>query len=366
MHGLLVDHHPPLLGLALSVGHAHIGPLFYYLLAPPVWLGQLNPSAGVALLGLFQVATVYLLYRLFVCVEAPWAGLCAATLYATSGLVVYWSRFLWPNAAPFFVVLALYALVALARGRTGYVVLLASSLAAAAQMQPTALLLLPIAALWLALWRPRVSPREAALALGLTALLFAPAIVYDLTHHFAETRAWLAYATTVRPGPTHAGGVQRGLAALELFGWRAVGFRTRTWVDALLALATLAVLAAALGLAGRPRAMLARLLLLWAGVYLLAFSLYRGPLHPHYVEPLYPWPFLAIGLLLDLAVTTPRRVTRVTRLARARVQRVWRAWRVVRPTVSAAAYLGTAALVVGLASANIRHLWADQFGLDLY
>src|SRR2546423_1966317 len=264
MPGMLVDPHPPLLGLALSVGHAHIGPLFYYLLALPLWVGHLDPTAGVAMIGLFQVATVYLIYRLCLLVDAPWAGLCAAGLYATSGLVVYWSRFLWPNVAPFFVVLALYALVALARGRRkaeggssavrSYLVLLACSLAAAAQMQPTALLLLPVAAIWLALWRPRVRPRDAALALGLVALLFAPVIIYDVTHHFAELRAWLSYGTTVRPGGAHASGLQRGLTTMELVGWRAVGFRTRAWVDALLALATLAVLAGALGWPGRPRA----------------------------------------------------------------------------------------------------------------
>src|SRR5207248_2033315 len=200
MHGLLVDHHPPLLGLALSVGHAHIGPLFYYLLALPLWVGHLDPTAGVAMIGLFQVATVYLIYRLCLLVDAPWAGLCAAALYATSGLVVYWSRFLWPNLTPFFVVLALYALVALAHERGArrqasgdrlartlapavrpYLALLAGSLAAAAQMQPTALLLVPVAAIWLALWRPRVALRDVGLALGVVALLFAPVIVFDVT-----------------------------------------------------------------------------------------------------------------------------------------------------------------------------------------
>ena len=192
VHGLLVDHHVPLLGLALSVGQAHIGPLFYYLLALPMCLGQilvgfLDPTAGVALLGLFQVGTVYLIYRLGRLVEAPWLGLCAAGLYATSGLVVYWSRFLWPNCAPFFVVLALYALVALAQGRPRCVLLLAGSLAAMAQLQPTAVLLIPVAAIWLLAVRPRLTLRQALLALGLVVLLFAPVIVYDLTHHLAET-----------------------------------------------------------------------------------------------------------------------------------------------------------------------------------
>ena len=366
MHGMLVDHHPPLLGLALSVGHAHIGPLFYYLLALPLWLGHLDATAGVAMIGLFQVATVYLIYRLCLLVDAPWAGLCAAGLYATSGLVVYWSRFLWPNVTPFFVVLALYALVALAQGRTGYVVLLAGSLAAAAQMQPTALLLVPVAAIWLALWRPRVTPRGAALALGLAALLFAPVIIYDVTHHFAELRAWLDYRatlgvpTSVGKGAVPPAGLQRGLTAMEVFGWRVVGFRTRAQVDALLSLATLAVLATAVGWVGRPRAVLARLLLLWAGIYLLALGFYHGTLHPHYVEPLYPLPFLAVGLLLDLVVAAPLSGAR-TVLGRLRP-----VWLVVRPVMSTVLYLGTAVVVVGLATANVRHLWADHFGLDAY
>jgi hypothetical protein len=33
----LRGEHPPLLGLALSVGHAHLSPFFYYLLALHPW-----------------------------------------------------------------------------------------------------------------------------------------------------------------------------------------------------------------------------------------------------------------------------------------------------------------------------------------
>lgn len=365
LHGMLVDHHLPLLGMALSVGSAHIGPLFYYLLALPLWLGQalvgyLDPTAGVIMIGLFQVATVYLLYRLCLLVGAPWAGLCCAGLYATSGLVVYWSRFLWPNIAPFFVVLALYALLALAQGRPRFLPLLAGSLAAAAQMQPTAVLLIPVAAIWLLAVRPRVTPRLALLSSGIVVLLFAPVIAYDLTHHLAEARAWLAYATTVRPGAAAHNGLAGGLHELAQLGWQAVGLRTRSRVELLLAVAALAVVACALGLAGRPRALLARLLVLWSLLYLLAFALYRGALHPHYVEPLYPLPFLAIGLLLDLVATASLPVLAAlgSWLRAARPRR----WALAGVTLRAA----SVALVVGLAVTNVRHLWADQFGLDAF
>ncbi len=367
MHGLLIDHHVPLRGLALSIGQAHIGPLFYYMLALPLWLGSLDPTAGVAMIGLFQVATVYLLYRLCLRVGLPWAGLCVAALYASSELVVYWSRFLWPNTAPFFVVLALYALVALAQGHGRYLILLAGSLAAVVQMQPTAVLMVPVATAWVAALlitrRLRVIKKTIAVSIGLAVLLFTPVIAYDLTHAFVETRAWVAYGTTVQPGATGQRGVGHGVAAFALFAWRLVGFRTRGPVDLLLSLATLAT---ATGVLGRGRAVLARLLLVVGAVYLLAFSLYRGTLHPHYAEPIYAIPFLSIGLLVDLVVTTPARVADVLgrRLPATHathfVQGRWR--QVVQGTL----YVGTAVVVLGLVTANVRHLWTNSFALDLY
>ena len=372
MHGLLVNHHVPLHGLALSVGQAHIGPLFYYMLALPLWLGHLDPTAGVAMIGLFQVATVYLLYRLCLRAGLPWAGLCVAALYASSELVVYWSRFLWPNTAPFFVVLALYALVALAQGRERYLVLLAGSLAAVAQMQPTAVLMLPIAGAWLAALlvarRLRVTWGTVAASIGLTALLFAPVIAYDLTHAFAETRAWLAYGTTVQPGATGQRGLGHGIAAFELFAWRLVGFRTRGPVDLLLGLAVLATVASATGVFGRGRAVLARLLLVVGAVYLLAFSLYRGTLHPHYAEPIYAVPFLSIGLLVDLVVATPTRVADALdrRLSSSPPHASRLSPGLWGGIVRAALYAGTAVVVLGLVMANVRHLRENNFALDLY
>ncbi len=370
MHGLLIDHHVPLRGLALSIGQAHIGPLFYYMLALPLWLGSLDPTAGVAMIGLFQVATVYLLYRLCLRVGLPWAGLCVAALYASSELVVYWSRFLWPNTAPFFVVLALYALVALAQGHGRYLILLAGSLAAVVQMQPTAVLMVPVATAWVAALlitrRLRVIKKTIAVSIGLAVLLFTPVIAYDLTHAFVETRAWVAYGTTVQPGATGQRGVGHGVAAFALFAWRLVGFRTRGPVDLLLSLATLATAITATGVLGRGRAVLARLLLVVGAVYLLAFSLYRGTLHPHYAEPIYAIPFLSIGLLVDLVVTTPACVADVLgrRLPATHathfVQGRWR--QVVQGTL----YVGTAVVVLGLVTANVRHLWTNSFALDLY
>src|SRR5579862_4394072 len=63
---LVVQHQFPVYGLALAVGSAHIGPLFDYLIALPLWLSGFNPTAAVAMNALCQVLAVGLCYGLLV------------------------------------------------------------------------------------------------------------------------------------------------------------------------------------------------------------------------------------------------------------------------------------------------------------
>jgi len=170
----------------------------------------------------------------------------------------------------------------------------------------------------------------------------------------------------VQPGATGQRGLRHGVAAFELFAWRLVGFRTRGPVDLLLGLATLATAISATGVLGRSRAVLARLLLVTGVLYLLAFSLYRGTLHPHYAEPIYAIPFLAIGLLVDLVVSAPAHVAEALgrRLPTIRAAHLLPGRR--RQIVRGSLYVGTAVVVLGLVTANAQHLKANSFALDLY
>ncbi len=367
MHGLLIDHHLPFFGMSLSVGQAHLGPLFYYGLALPMWLGHLDPTSGVVLVGLCQVATVFVIYRLGLLIEAPWAGTCAAALYATSAFVVHWSRFLWPNVSPLFIALSLYALVAMKRDGRGHLLLLVGSVAAAAQMLPTSVLFIPVAAAAALALRPRVSWRTLAGAVGLALLLYAPAIVHDALHNFEEARAWLDYGATLWPGTPGAGGLPRSLDNLDTMAWHALGLRDRLWANIVLAPAIAATCLGAAGVGGPLRATLCRIMLFCAAFYLLIFSLYHGELHPHYTEPIFPLPFLALGLLADLAVTLPRRLWEYvshTVPAHAAGEPV------ERPRAATAlaicARLGTAAAVAALCAVNLGLLWQNHFGLDPY
>ncbi len=168
---LVVQHQFPVYGLALAVGSAHLGPLFDYLIAVPLWLSGFNPTAAVALNGVCQVVAVGLCYALLARYgEGYVAGLVGALVLATAQEVVYYSRFLWPNMLPCMVLLMFWSLLALREGRQFHLALLGIWLGIALQLQPTAILLLPFLALYLGVFGPPIRSRRYAL-LGLLAFL---------------------------------------------------------------------------------------------------------------------------------------------------------------------------------------------------
>ncbi|MGH2411960.1 MAG: ArnT family glycosyltransferase, partial [Chloroflexota bacterium] len=330
VRALILNHQFPVYGLALAVGSAHIGPLFDYLIALPLWLFHYNPTAAVALNGICQVLAVGLCYGLMIRHGGGRvAGLVAALVLATSQEVVYYSRFLWPNMLPCLVVLILWSLLELRQGRHYHLALLGVWTGVALQLQPTAVLLAPFFILYLLVFRPPLrSWRYALLGLGAMLLLFTPVIAHELTHGLVETRAWLAYGHHSNGGSGRALGPT--LARVVVLAWRLLGIHQGAWAIAVGVALGAGVCARAVPTRyqaalfpwmsatddhsrpvptmrpqsqARPEApapagaALARLLLLYCAVYLLGFLFFGSGLRPHYMMPLFPVPALALGLL---------------------------------------------------------------------
>lgn len=98
-----------LLGPTASVGGFFLGPIYYYFIAPFLWLFNYNPVGPAVMVALFGIATVFFVYKVGVEFFSKEAGLLAASLYAISPLVVAYSRSSWnPNLMPFFSLLTLY------------------------------------------------------------------------------------------------------------------------------------------------------------------------------------------------------------------------------------------------------------------
>jgi 4-amino-4-deoxy-L-arabinose transferase-like glycosyltransferase len=107
----ILHGHLTLLGPTSSVGGFFLGPIYYYFMAPFLWLFNYNPVGPAVMVALIGVATVWLVYKITTEFFNNKVGLIAALLYAISPIVVAYSRFSWnPNLMPFFSLLILYLL----------------------------------------------------------------------------------------------------------------------------------------------------------------------------------------------------------------------------------------------------------------
>lgn len=186
----------PLIGPPTSVGNIYLGPLYYYLMAIPMFIFYLNPVAAAGMNALLGVATVVLIYYLGKSWFNRQAGLIAAYLYAISPVTIVYSRSSWnPNPAPFFSLLAILGLFkAYSSGNYKWLVLTGASAAAAVQMHYLALILLPVLAVgWIKeLLRNNQGNffwRGTTFAVIAFLLIMSPLFIFDLKHNFLNYRA---------------------------------------------------------------------------------------------------------------------------------------------------------------------------------
>ena len=107
----ILHGHLTLLGPTSSVGGFFLGPIYYYFMAPFLWLFNYNPVGPAVMVALFGIATVGLIYFVGKDFFNAKVGLMAALIYAISPLVITYSRASWnPNPMPFFSLLILYLL----------------------------------------------------------------------------------------------------------------------------------------------------------------------------------------------------------------------------------------------------------------
>lgn len=106
LHGKLT-----LLGPTSSVGGFFLGPIYYYFMAPFLWIFNYNPVGPAIMVALIGISTVWLIYKFCSDLFDKRVAIFSAVLYAVSPLVIAYSRSSWnPNPLPFFSLLSLYTL----------------------------------------------------------------------------------------------------------------------------------------------------------------------------------------------------------------------------------------------------------------
>src|SRR3989339_633471 len=80
----LVNHNLFFIGPQTSIGNMYLGPFFYYLIAPSLWLTRLSPLGPSIFVSLLDVATTYLIYRFTKKDLGYFPALISALLFAAS------------------------------------------------------------------------------------------------------------------------------------------------------------------------------------------------------------------------------------------------------------------------------------------
>lgn len=196
VHHFISYGHWPLIGPMGSVGGYYFGPVYYYILAPFVWLMHFNPVGAVLASGVCSVATIYLVYRIvYVWTGMRHVALLAACLLSISVRDIQNAYYVSnPNFLPFFTALFLYAItrVSLQPQRVRWWLVAGVAFGIATQLHSVALavlFLVGVAATGAyALYKYVWNITYAVCALFLT---YVPYGYYEYAHGFANLRRLL-------------------------------------------------------------------------------------------------------------------------------------------------------------------------------
>jgi 4-amino-4-deoxy-L-arabinose transferase-like glycosyltransferase len=305
----------PIVG-PIARGLYALGPLYYYLISPP-FLWSKDPAGAVVVIGLLNVGSVYLAYRLGKDFFAVSVGLVAAALYAVFPMAIISSNAMWnPGFVPFFTAVALYALFAfVVAGRPWGLTVTLAALGCLLQIHLSAVALVLLFLVVLVAFRPRIPWRHAALGVGIAAALFLPYAVFEAKRGFQGivdaqrffgkegtiegSQPWLAIAWKALQAPFT---IPATMAAASSEGLARSVFSSAQYAElALVAAGLLWLVGSTLARAWRdgrmPRAR--ALLILWMVVPLVSLAQKKQALMWYYFDLLYPSQFLAVGLLVD-------------------------------------------------------------------
>jgi len=205
VHRFLTQGDLMFIGPQTSVGNMYLGPWYYYLMAPALWLANFNPVGPAIMVVLFGLATVWLIWK----VSQEWfdekVGCIAALLMAVSPVVIYYSIFSWnPNIMPFFALLSIWLLWRIwQKEEYQRMPLLALSLAIVLNSHYLGLLLFPVVGIfWLLtskrLWKDKERKtfvRYSFFSVLIFLFLMSPLVLFDLKHNFSNFNAFRQFFT---------------------------------------------------------------------------------------------------------------------------------------------------------------------------
>lgn len=287
------------IGPQTSIGNMYLGPYYYYLVAPFLFLANYNPVGPAFFIALTSIFTVYLLYYVGKKWFNPQVGLISAFLFAISPVVIKYATFSWnPNIMPLFSLLFVYFLV------ESKFLLASLSFIMCLNSHFLALLLLPPASvIWIVNIRRypqnfRKKFKDTAFAIFVFLISLTPQLLFDIKHHGQNINA-IIHFFTYRETTVNLKLYKAIPNLFPLFNQ----INTRLLAGKNLSVGILFSLFFAITLIfiylqkkSSPRL---HVLCLWYLVGIIGLGLYKQHIYDHYFGFLFPVVFLLFGYLIS-------------------------------------------------------------------
>lgn len=320
-----------LLGPRASAGDFYLGPIYYYMIAPFLWLFKNDPVGPAVMVALFGVATVFLVYyvgkKLFNDNDRPElaerAGIFAAALYAVSPLVITYSHSSWnPNVLPFFSLLLIFTIYkAIKKGRVGwkYFIAVGFLLGISLQLHYLALFLGVIVFFYVFFAKLYLNKKILLLPVIKNYLQiiigfiigFSPFLAFEIRHGFPNIKTIFGFITkdTLSKNTYETIGSFISTVAdvfFRVFGRLVFNYpspdRYPFFSETVLQIGGIAVVMISIGaiitLFSAKNKMAVILLSLWLFIGVILFGFYKKNIYDYYFTFAFPLPFLIIGYFI--------------------------------------------------------------------
>ncbi|MBN1263303.1 MAG: phospholipid carrier-dependent glycosyltransferase [Candidatus Pacebacteria bacterium] len=201
----ILDGEFRLIGTQSSIPGLYTGPLYYYLMAPFLFLFRLNPVGLDYATAFISLLTLFLLFGLLKkTTKSSFLAIIFTALYAFSPQIVNQSRFAWnPNPLPFLTLLFLFSLKKIIfQGEKIFLLILALTIGAAINLHYSGLalifILLPIGFFFAKSLKETFDLKMVVIFLVFLGLFFLPLFLFDCRHGFINARSLISY---LRQGP---------------------------------------------------------------------------------------------------------------------------------------------------------------------
>lgn len=304
---LITEGNLVFIGPQTSVGNMYLGPLYYYMMAPPLFLSGLNPVGPAIMIALLSVLTVWLTWY----VARKWFGreaaIIAALLYAVSPVAIIYGRTSWnPNPMPLFSLLCIWGIYQVWQHKKYYwLPLIGIFYAFAIQMHYLALLLLPTLGLFWFLTFQKLRKeklpinsfyKNSLFALIGFLLLMSPLVLFDIKHQGLNFKAFSSLVSA------KSGVFNLGHLLSKPFSVLSLVFSSLLFGDEKpkVILSIVLCLVPAIYLVSNRKQKHIKLIASWVLFTLLGLSLYNQPIYIHYLGIIYPAVFMLSGAIISL------------------------------------------------------------------